>query len=256
MRKTCTTCQVEKDLDLFANEKGGKYGRSSKCKECKKEYARQYRERNPEKHRASLRNSYQKYRDERREAASEAYQRDAEDIKERQRAYYQRTKTYWQEYNKKYRSENKEVMVAMAAKRRARKKALPDNLTADETRQILTRFNDTCSLSDDVVIHLDHFIPISTGHAGTIKENMVPLSEILNRSKRARNPFEWAETLTPEQRSNFNEVVEYLAEINGLTVTKYREFVFWCFENKRDVSEINESNRDSLALWKRTKDAA
>lgn len=85
---------------------------------------------------------------------------------------------------------------------------------------------------------------------------MIPLSETLNRSKRDKNPFEWAETLTDDQRARFDKVVEYLADLNGLTVTDYREFVFWCFENKRSIEEINDSNRDSLQLWKRIKDAA
>lgn len=32
--KVCTTCQVEKSLDMFSPRKAGKYGRQAKCKEC------------------------------------------------------------------------------------------------------------------------------------------------------------------------------------------------------------------------------
>lgn len=85
---------------------------------------------------------------------------------------------------------------------------------------------------------------------------MILLSSNLNLSKGHRNPFEWAETLSEEYQENFNKVVEYLAELNGLTVEEYREFVFWCFENKREVDEITEENKNSLELWLRVREVA
>lgn len=256
MRKTCTTCHEEKTLDSFTVDKGGKFGRHSKCKECKREYSRQYRQDNPEKSRASMRKSYHKHRDARRESVRMAYQRDAEKIKARQRDYYSRTKEYWSEYFREYRQSNKELFVVYTARRRARKLAMTDSLNLTEVEAVLETFDNKCPISASTDTHLDHFIPISIGHGGTYKGNMIPLDRILNQSKGAKNPFEWAETITEEKRTNFNKVVEYLAEINGLTVEEYREFVYWCFENKREVEDITEENKDSLELWLRVKDVA
>jgi len=94
---------------------------------------------------------------------------------------------------------------------------------------------------------------MSTGHGGTYEGNLILLDQDLNLSKSTSNPFIWAETLPSEQKEMFDKVVQYLAEINGLTIDEYREFVFWCFENPRGIEDITDENRDSLELWLRTK---
>lgn len=43
--KTCTRCEQSKSLALFGNEKNGKYGKASRCKECMKIYAKEYKAR-------------------------------------------------------------------------------------------------------------------------------------------------------------------------------------------------------------------
>lgn len=142
------------------------------------------------------------------------------------------------------------------AVRKARKNRLLDTLVNEEREKMLTVFEDKCVICDKDYEHLDHFIPIYVGHGGTSKGNIVPMCSRCNLTKQAKNPFEWVKTLGEEQRKNFNIVVEYLAELNGLTVDEYREFVFWCFENKRDVDEITDANKDSLELWLRIKEVA
>ena len=49
MKKLCTTCDKEKDLDLFYKNKSRKDGHSSWCKSCDKEYNRKYYIKNKEK---------------------------------------------------------------------------------------------------------------------------------------------------------------------------------------------------------------
>ena len=57
--KTCSKCNIEKSLDEFYKKKSGKHGRTADCKECRKSYAKSYREDNSDKI-----NLYQKdYRD-------------------------------------------------------------------------------------------------------------------------------------------------------------------------------------------------
>jgi len=223
----CTICEKVKKLESFHKNKQRPNGYCSRCIECHKEYMREWRRTNHEK---TLQYS---------------------------REWKENNKERVLELEKKYRRRNKESIRVSKQNRIARKLNLPNTLTNKDVKDIKESFKDECAISGDDFESLDHFIPLSTGHGGTFKRNIIPLSIAMNSSKRNRNPFEWAETyLTEEQRSNFYKVVEYLAELNGLTVDEYREFVFWCFENKRDADEITDENRDSLELWLRIKDAA
>jgi hypothetical protein len=47
--KICTQCKKEKELEFFRKEAKGKFGVSSKCKDCLLEKDREYRENNKEK---------------------------------------------------------------------------------------------------------------------------------------------------------------------------------------------------------------
>lgn len=51
--KKCTYCQLDKNLDNFNNSTNGKYGKTSRCKECiktiNKDYSRTYYQRNKSK---------------------------------------------------------------------------------------------------------------------------------------------------------------------------------------------------------------
>jgi hypothetical protein len=51
----------------------------------------------------------------------------------------------------------------------------------------------------------------------------------------------------------FNQVVQYLSELNGLTTFEYEEFVYWCYENTRTVEEFEKDNRESIQIWLDTK---
>lgn len=107
---------------------------------------------------------------------------------------------------------------------------MPDTLTEDEIRIIVSHFDNRCSICGGGYEHLDHFIPVSSGHGGTIKENMVPMCARCNTSKNGRNPFEWAKTLTQKDRERFDSLVEYLTELNGIAaVEDYEAHVYQCF---------------------------
>lgn len=43
--KICTTCKLEKDLDLFYNSKNGKFGKTYSCKNCMSSYRNKNKER-------------------------------------------------------------------------------------------------------------------------------------------------------------------------------------------------------------------
>lgn len=265
--KACGKCSEVKQLAKFNKRKASKDGHRSECRECQREAMRKYRERNPDRD--------MQYYEENKQAISLAKKRDYRDnpakyLKWRQ-GYYERNKesvalsnAVWREnnpdkmreYRRTYKDRNRDKIRVSEANREAAKRSLINTLSKEGLDLILKTFNRECVICGTGYEHLDHFIPLSSLHGGTHKGNIVPKCSGCNVSKQARNPFEWADSLSEEKRKNFDKVVEYLAEINGLTVEKYREFVYWCFDNKRDVDEITEENKDSLELWLRVKDAA
>lgn len=149
------------------------------------------------------------------------------------RKWAEDNREYLREKERLYRENNRDRKTVIEARRRARKKSLPDTLTHEETNEILAIFDGKCALCDKPSEALDHFIPLKTERGGTTKENIIPLCQEMNASKQARNPFEWAEThLNESAKERFKHLIGYLSDINGLTVEQYREFVFSCFKTK------------------------
>lgn len=200
----CPKCDEIKPLTAFYKDKRRRKGVSVYCKECVLITQRDRREALGESALATRR----KWAAENRERLREA--------------------------DRIYRESNRDKMRTIEQRRRARKEGLPDTLTHTETESILEYFGGKCALCDEPSEALDHFIPLATGCGGTTKENIVPLCQTMNASKNARNPFVWARTtLTSKEQMRFKSLVKYLADINGLTVDGYREFVFSCFEKQQ-----------------------
>lgn len=196
----CKKCGEIKDKTDFYKDSTKSSGVHSYCKDCFREMKQRTRR---EKGEESLRT--------RREWAS----------KNRERL---------REQDRLYRERNRDRRRTSEQRRRARKAGLPDTLSSECVEDILSHFNEKCAICDSPAETLDHFIPLSSGHGGTVKENIIPLCRKMNASKHGRNPFIWAEDyLSEEQQERFDEVVKYLADLNELTVEEYREFVFSCF---------------------------
>jgi hypothetical protein len=79
--KVCTKCKQWKPLEEFNKRKVSKDGRRSECRECQKEYKKQWRGNNPE---------YDK----------EYYKDNAEHIKEREKQYRKDNAEHIKEYRK------------------------------------------------------------------------------------------------------------------------------------------------------------
>lgn len=141
------------------------------------------------------------------------------------------------------RMENKRRReILNANKRRGAFSNIPHTISAKQWKNISTRFNNSCALTGDRArLHMDHVIPLSVGHGGTVYENMIPLRADLNLSKSNRNIFDWfadnRERFGLEQRK-FDELIEYLADINNMTTKEYEEYVRWCHDNPRTIDEI------------------
>jgi hypothetical protein len=214
--KSCTNCNNWLPLDDFYKSAKGLGGRNSRCPRCTSINSVPYREANKEKRRENSRNWSLKNREHRTE--------------------YKRK---WRKLNPDYESmwwtEHREVANIIAARRRARVKGSISDLTLGQHAKIMKHFNNSCALTlEKEDIHMDHVIPLSTGHGGTTYGNMIPLRSDLNLSKNNKNIFEWFEA--NRQRFNipekkFEKLIEYLAEINIVTTDEYRDHVYWCHEN-------------------------
>lgn len=205
--KECGMCREWKPLDSFSDGKclGGK---RSDCVEC--ERAR------------NLRYFYDHY-EERRLYGIKYNKENREKINDKLRKWYQN---------------NPDKVASNNHKRRARKLNLPDDFTSEEMRRIYDKFRG-CALTGDEDIQWDHAIPLSTGYGGTTAKNMIPLRADLNMSKNDANIFEWFDR--NKERFNlcetkFNTLIDYLANMNGMSIDDYRSFVYGCFENRREVS--------------------
>src|SRR5699024_8010350 len=123
-------------------------------------------------------------------------------------------------------------------RRLVRLRALIDDFTSEEREEVLRKFDGKCALTGlDVPIHLDHVIPIAIGHGGTTKSNMLPIWHRINSSKSDRNIFEWYEESGGRFEVSpglFEKAIEYLAELNEMTVEEYRNYVYECHANPND----------------------
>lgn len=131
-------------------------------------------------------------------------------------------------------------------RRQKRINALINDFTDDEKDELMYKFDGKCALTGkDVPIHMDHVIPVSIGHGGTTKSNMLPIWQRINSSKSNSNIFEWYKEngrrfeVCPDR---FENAVAYLAELNGMTVDEYREYVYECHANPIDVILKGETN--------------
>jgi len=145
-------------------------------------------------------------------------------------------------YIKNYHSRNSGVVSSNNSKRRIRQYSLP----FEPVPQIpFTR----CALTLNKQYTIDHFIALNTGHGGNYFENYMPLELGLNSSKNDKNPFKWI-TFRNINRSLFEQEVERLSQLNKLTPDEYRQFVYWCYDNRRSVDEIKRDQRHSIEIWR------
>ncbi len=156
---------------------------------------------------------------------------------EKRREAWKRYKATHEKYEKerlqKWIKENKDKFIAISQRRRTREKKLEDTLTGKEWADTLEYFNNTCSVCDSQKnIQLDHWIPISWGQIGNIKENVVPLCKFHNMSKKNRNPNKWITVVDDLIEEKINKVYEYLADLNQFSVDEYKVFIDLCYEER------------------------
>ncbi len=87
MRKICSKCKIEKEINEFHNRKSTKDGKRSDCKECFKQISKIWQDNNKEKCLSYHRKSTKKYRE-----------NNPEIVKEGQKIWYENNKEYFKEW--------------------------------------------------------------------------------------------------------------------------------------------------------------
>ena len=104
--KKCSKCKVEKELNNFTKQKKNKDGLKSVCKDCTKEYAREYYKSNIESLKQCKKEYYQANREQRKEQRKEYYKANKQQIKEYYQANKEKINNKTAEYNKIKRLKN------------------------------------------------------------------------------------------------------------------------------------------------------
>lgn len=269
--KICRDCAHIIKTIGFDKNKRGLGGLRSACKFCVSEYHHNKRLTSPEEYRENARRYYESNLEKERERRREYYknnlnkvlkrnrnyyaensiavnerirkytENNPEKVRERRRKYYENNYEKVLEKNRNYYRDNPEKRKINTHLRRARKAALPNTLTLKQWTSVVYRFGGGCSLTGSKDYVREHAIPIAIGHGGTTIENMTPMRADLNASKSDRHIFEWfdanKERFNLSQRK-FDELIEYLAQVNEMTTQEYRAYVDWCFDNPRDINAM------------------
>jgi hypothetical protein len=238
--KQCGKCREWKPLEMFHTNNKNWDKKSATCKQCKAEWARNYRAKNSAKLREASRDWAKANPSRMRALVYKWRKRNPEAVRaciykcrENNSDKYRATKAAW-------RKANKDAVNLFAARRRARKQGLPDTLTQVEKSDIVARFSG-CALTGSPEYHFDHVIPISTGFGGTTKQNVIPLRPDLNMSKNDRNIFEWFPDVRERfdlSESKFDELIQYLATVNHMSIEEYQGYVYSCFTTTK-TSEVS-----------------
>lgn len=169
--KKCTICNKTKPLDEFSTDRRKKYGKSSRCKECKNKNTR------------NLYNSSETYRQYQKTKSIQWRKNNPEKVKGRKRqdpAYYAQKAKQWREKNPERTSAH---YRATDARQRAKESGAGGKYTADEWLALLAQYGGKClccGATED--IQADHIVPISEGGDSFIT-NIQPLCKACNMAK-------------------------------------------------------------------------
>ena len=223
--KVCSKCKIEKPVDVFSKDKSRKDGLSHRCKECKKEYNKEYYKANYNKLKESqkeykkvnfkkIRDRNRKYDREYRNSNSEKIKEyrnsNSEKIKEFNREYYKTNSDKFKErrnsnfeklkeYGKQYRKANPDKRNAIRAKRNAKKlQATPPWLTKGHLSDIRMYYTESKALEKATGIkhHVDHIVPLQGKNVCGLHVpwNLQVLTASENSAKGNHHPDEWEDT--------------------------------------------------------------
>lgn len=199
--KICSICKAKKPLSDFPKENRNKSGYRADCKECRKNYSKNYFQKNADRLKNYMREYYQNNTQSALDKAKRWYEENKEKHAEHSRKYKKthielyrascrRATKKWMsahpEYRNQWRERNPNKGRQYNQTRRAKVKEVGGEITAEEWKQLLDFYGHRClcckRTEDEVAIHIDHIVPISKGGRNVI-ENAQPLCKSCNSAK-------------------------------------------------------------------------
>lgn len=183
-----------------------RYVNNGGCVVCVIERVSRWRKENPDKVRARRRANYEKENAIVQKWRAENRQRDFENKKR----YREKNRELFRESSARYRAANREKTNAAVARwgeanperrreydrrRRAREKGAPGDHTAEDIQRLYEQQQGkcvNCRKSLRKGFHVDHIEPLSRGGSNS-PENLQLLCAWCNKSKGAKDPFQWAQ---------------------------------------------------------------
>src|SRR5699024_3160498 len=256
--KKCLTCNKVKPLCEYHKSRKGRGGRAARCKDCVNKTSRRRVKltsikKNGEEVPAKkctgcdVIKSLDKY-SKQKTGLGGVKSKCKDCLAEELGQFNKDNPEYYRRYLAEHRTKNEARYRYYVIKRRTLNRNLPCDVTSEFIKELLNGKEDE---------EIDHFIPLSIGHGGTVRGNLITLPMKLNSSKNNRHPFEWAYgTLEEEELKDFEEKAKDLAKIDDISYEEFRKYVDWCFENQRDVYAISRDNaryghkKKSIDIWK------
>lgn len=249
--KTCISCGESKEATTVFFNKNHRYsdGFEGKCKICKKEYMKKWREKNKEHvleygkrhyeenidyYRSQKEKWYEKNKEHALEYARKYAEENKESLAKSQKKYRENNKekrrkqsSEWRDlnrdkikaYNKKNNKKNRPLKRMYQQRRRAMERELPYTLTEQQWDCIKEKFDNSCAycgLSDSEnrerfnrTLEQDHFVPLSKG-GGYTQENIIPSCQSCNASKNNKVFSEWYPTYVHYDKHKEKRILYFL----------------------------------------------
>lgn len=210
--KTCSRCKQSFPAtnEFFPKQSSKSDGLAYHCKSCDRLRCRNYDTVHRDKRRGYTRQN-------------------ASNEKDRHAKYYKINRERILNRNREWAKNNPDNLRARAiihvAKRKARKRGLPDLFTRTQWKIALDYFNNCCVYCDKpqglwTWICADHYIPLDSAECpGTVAHNMLPACNECNSSKCNRNAFEWMVSKFGKKNAilKTSQIQDYFAwMLNGL----------------------------------------
>lgn len=217
--KTCTKCGATHPAtaEFFKRQARGKFGVTSRCKKCEKEYhAHLYRtdprirERNLAWHQARAtprvkltdeekrerqrqRNLKRRQADPAKHAELHRAWRNRPGVAEHLRAYRQSRPEATRAYTRKWASKNPEAVRVQARNRRARKRAAPGSHTVEDVQRKFQQQDGKCYWCRQPLTeyHVDHIVALVQGGSNG-PENLCCACPTCNLRKNKKMPWDFA----------------------------------------------------------------
>jgi len=203
--KKCSNCKIDKPLSDFTDAPKRENGKHSVCKMCKREYDKDYRNKNKSKIAKYQSGYWQEKKEEIKKRFSAWYKDNTAKVIETNKRWnsnnqsrlveYQKewrvqNKEHLDEYTKKYREENREELnkkhLPLLHKRRARIAGNGGSYTAKQWKLLCDFYGNKCLKCGaiDKKLTVDHVLPTLLGGTSNI-DNLQPLCLSCNCSKHA-----------------------------------------------------------------------